>query len=393
MTYIVCTHLVFRIVVAVGSNTKSVWTFDQNRQFLPTQELYEVVSKFGNITPAFNNNYDVSFNLSSASQQLKGYISERSFYKDEKGLADAGQYLSLFCSEAVLPGSRLDVFQRQGIRQGVNQKFAAYRQFPEIILTWYSQKDYYTNDVFNSWMEFISPNIDVASSGKYGSYRKLNYPKSYKVDMQVTAFSKDTTDRNNRLTSHGAFSQQQPSSITYHIVNAFPVNIVAAPLAYGKAELVKTTITFAYDMYDILRSSRVGGGVASTPQGIMPPIYWGSGEGGGFTESERPVLPPTSEGTDQKEKKPWWQNMPNVGLGVHHWSGSSDIRLKENIVKVGRSPSGLNIYEWNYIWGSPRYSGVMAQEIINIIPEAVVTMPNGYLGVNYAKIDVDMLAK
>ena len=80
-------------------------------------------------------------------------------------------------------------------------------------------------------------------------------------------------------------------------------------------------------------------------------------------------------------------------MGIHHWSGSSDIRLKENIVKVGRSPSGLNIYEWNYIWGSPRYSGVMAQEIINIIPEAVVTMPNGYLGVNYAKIDVDMLAK
>ena len=72
---------------------------------------------------------------------------------------------------------------------------------------------------------------------------------------------------------------------------------------------------------------------------------------------------------------------------------SSDVRLKENIIKVGNSPSGLNIYEWNYIWGSPRYSGVMAQEIINIIPEAVVTMPNGYLGVNYAKIDVDMLAK
>ena len=302
MTYIVCTHLVFRIVVAVGSNTKSVWTFDQNRQFLPTQELYEVVSKFGNITPAFNNNYDVSFNLSSASQQLKRYISDRSFYKDEKGLADAGQYLALFCSEAVLPGSRLDVFQRQGIRQGVNQKFAAYRQFPEMILTWYSQKDYYTNDVFNSWMEFISPNIDINSSGKYGSYRKLNYPKSYKVDMQVTAFSKDTTDRNNRLTRHGAFSQQQPSSITYHIVNAFPVNIVAAPLAYGRAELVKTTITFAYDMYDILRTSRIGGGVASTPQGIMPPIYTGSGQGGGFTESDRPKTPAINNGESEKKE-------------------------------------------------------------------------------------------
>ena len=378
--------------MAVSSKQKSVWTFAQNRQFLPTQELYEVVSKFGNITPAFNNNYDVSFNLSTGSSALKGYISDRSFYKDEKGLADAGQYLALFCSEAVLPGSRLDVFQKQGIRQGINQKFAAYRQFPEIILTWYSQKDYYTNDVFNSWMEFISPDINVFDDSRTGSYRKLNYPSTYKVDMQVTAFSKGTTDRNNRLTRHGAFSQQKPSSITYHITNAFPVNIVAAPLAYGKAELVKTTITFAYDMYHILRSSRSGGGVASTPQGQMPPIYTGAGKGGGFTESERPVLPTPSQ-DDNTKKTPWWQNMPNVGLGVHHWSGSSDIRLKENIVKVGRSPSGLNIYEWNYIWGSPRYSGVMAQEIINIIPEAVVTMPNGYLGVNYAKIDVDMLAK
>ena len=288
--------------MAVSSNSKSVWTFDQSRQFLPTNELYEVVSKFGNITPAFNNNYDVSFNLSSASQGLKQYVSSRSFYKDEKGLADAGQYLALFCSEAVLPGSRLDVFQRQGIRQGITQKFAAYRQFPEVILTWYSQKDYYTNDVFNSWIEFISPNIDISSSGKYGSYRKLNYPKTYKCDMQITAFSKDTTDRNNRLSEHGAFSQQQPSSITYHLVNAFPVNIVASPLAYGRAELVKTTITFAYDMYDIIRTSRVGGGVASTPQGQLPPIYTGSGTGGGFTESDREKLTPDVIANGEQKK-------------------------------------------------------------------------------------------
>ena len=341
MTYIVCTHLVFRIVVAVSSKQKSVWTFDQNRQFLPTQELYEVVSKFGNITPAFNNNYDVSFNLSTGSSALKGYISDRSFYKDEKGLADAGQYLALFCSEAVLPGSRLDVFQKQGIRQGINQKFAAYRQFPEIILTWYSQKDYYTNDVFNSWMEFISPDINVFDDSRTGSYRKLNYPSTYKVDMQVTAFSKGTTDRNNRLTRHGAFSQQKPSSITYHITNAFPVNIVAAPLAYGKAELVKTTITFAYDMYHLIRSSRSGGGVASTPQGQMPPIYWGSGSGGGFTDSDRPEVKSgdVNNGTTKKENR-----------GFLGWRSSMDY-----IMRDATDLDGMGMQTGPFIWsGKPK---------------------------------------
>ena len=42
----------------------------------------------------------------------------------------------------------------------------------------------------------------------------------------------------------------------------------------------------------------------------------------------------------------------------------SDVRLKENITKVGNSPSGINIYEWNYIGNKQRYRGVMAQEIL-----------------------------
>ena len=39
--------------------------------------------------------------------------------------------------------------------------------------------------------------------------------------------------------------------------NCFPVNIVATPLAYGKAELVKTTVSFKYDYFTIDRGARV----------------------------------------------------------------------------------------------------------------------------------------
>ena len=46
------------------------------------------------------------------------------------------------------------------------------------------------------------------------------------------------------------------SAITYHLMDAFPVNIVSAPLAYGDAELIKTAVTFKYDYYYTDRTSR-----------------------------------------------------------------------------------------------------------------------------------------
>ena len=71
---------------------------------------------------------------------------------------------------------------------------------------------------------------------------------------------------------------------------------------------------------------------------------------------------------------------------------ASDIKLKENIIKVDNSPSGINIYEWNYIGKSQRYRGVWAQELLESHPEAVTMCPNGFLGVYYGKIDVKMEA-
>ena len=66
----------------------------------------------------------------------------------------------------------------------------------------------------------------------------------------------------------------------------------------------------------------------------------------------------------------------------------SDSRLKENVVKVGTSKSGIDIYEYNYIWDSAKYTGVIAQEILDTHPEAVEEQ-DGYYVVNYDKIDVD----
>lgn len=67
----------------------------------------------------------------------------------------------------------------------------------------------------------------------------------------------------------------------------------------------------------------------------------------------------------------------------------SDRRLKTNIHKIGETLKGINVYQWQWSpkaidlgIGGPTI-GVMAQEVAEIIPEAVTQHENGYLQVNY----------
>ena len=68
----------------------------------------------------------------------------------------------------------------------------------------------------------------------------------------------------------------------------------------------------------------------------------------------------------------------------------SDIRTKENIKRTGVSGSGIPIYEFNYIGGETRYSGTMAQDLLEMGINAVSMGEDGYYRVNYNNIDVDM---
>ena len=74
--------------------------------------------------------------------------------------------------------------------------------------------------------------------------------------------------------------------------------------------------------------------------------------------------------------------------------GVSDIRLKENINKIGVSNSGIPIYTFSYKNDNKVWSGTMAQDLIKMgKKDAVVTMDNGYYAVRYDMIDVDMKLK
>lgn len=72
----------------------------------------------------------------------------------------------------------------------------------------------------------------------------------------------------------------------------------------------------------------------------------------------------------------------NFGFGTRQ--RGSDKRLKHNYYIVGKSGSGINIYEFSYIGHNTRWQGVMAQEV----PQAAVMTNSGFYAVDYSKIDV-----
>jgi hypothetical protein len=63
----------------------------------------------------------------------------------------------------------------------------------------------------------------------------------------------------------------------------------------------------------------------------------------------------------------------------------SDVRLKEDVRLVGKSPSGINIYSFKYKQSAGTYEGVMAQEV----PWAREMTDTGFYMVDYSKVDVE----
>jgi outer membrane immunogenic protein len=66
---------------------------------------------------------------------------------------------------------------------------------------------------------------------------------------------------------------------------------------------------------------------------------------------------------------------------------ASDIRLKRDIMLVGRRDDGLGIYSYRYLWSDTVYVGVMAQEVALIRPDAIVRDDlYDYLRVDYRRL-------
>ena len=84
-------------------------------------------------------------------------------------------------------------------------------------------------------------------------------------------------------------------------------------------------------------------------------------------------------------------NVNAANAGLYNLAGAglmaakfSDRRLKSNIEHVGTHPLGIGIYEYD-IFGN-RERGVMADEVLNVMPNAVSVHPSGFMQVDYGML-------
>ena len=82
---------------------------------------------------------------------------------------------------------------------------------------------------------------------------------------------------------------------------------------------------------------------------------------------------------------------PDAGIPNNIHSIISDIRAKCDVVAVGQLDNGLGLYRYRYLWNDKAYVGVMAQEVAEIVPDAVRHGEDGYLRVDYARLGLRLM--
>lgn len=69
---------------------------------------------------------------------------------------------------------------------------------------------------------------------------------------------------------------------------------------------------------------------------------------------------------------------------------ASDVRLKEDVRCIGTTVFGLPLYQFKYIGAPETYEGVMAQDVLQVMPSAVSRGADGYYRVNYGALGTSM---
>lgn len=73
------------------------------------------------------------------------------------------------------------------------------------------------------------------------------------------------------------------------------------------------------------------------------------------------------------------------GAGLGALLAFSDRRLKKSIRKVGELIKGIALYEFKYLWGEEKHTGVMADEVAKVRPDAIGNIL-GFGIVDYGKL-------
>ena len=143
-----------------------------------------------------------------------------------------GEDIGLMASDAVIPGSSLMTADISGNYQGVNEKMAHTRQFMQMSLSFYVDRDYKVLKFLEHWIEYIASGSE-RNALRDGYHFRMRYPKQYKSEKTgIVKFEKDYNH-----------------SIEWNFVGLFPLALSDTQVAYEGSRIMKATCTFNYDRY------------------------------------------------------------------------------------------------------------------------------------------------
>lgn len=199
--------------------------------------------KISDIKPLFTNlaqtsHFLVQFGISQ-NPELIDYLTRRGV--DPRFIAESA---GLLVRDASIPTTSFATAQAIDY-MGVIEKFAHTRQFTEINMEIYVDKEYKTIKFFEHWMEFIAsgthnqsltPNAEkkpeVRISRKNYSTR-FQFPNYYKSDAtKITKFERD-------------YKQQ----LEYNFLGLFPSAMNSISVSYQASDIMTLGVTFTYDRY------------------------------------------------------------------------------------------------------------------------------------------------
>lgn len=161
-----------------------------------------------------------------------------------------------YCAEATLPGAIFNTADESGSYQGITEKIPNKRLYNEFSITFYVDNDYKIIRLFEEWMNFINPlyteggRIEASQIGQGNgkesqNFFRFRYPNTYRRIISITKFERNFREKPGE--SGGRLGNIP--TITYRMIDAYPVNISGIPVSYEGSTILKATVSFNYSRY------------------------------------------------------------------------------------------------------------------------------------------------
>lgn len=184
---------------------------------------------------AQSSHYEVQFG--GIPSKLKSYLISKNI-TNEFITEDVG----LLCNSASLPTTSFATATVDGNFTGITEKFAHTRQYQEISLDFYVDKNYKSLIFLETWMEFIASGsfgTDSAFQNEQNYFSRMQYPDDYKSNStRIVKFDRD-----------------YKNELVYTFIGLFPTALLPIQVSYQDSQILKVSASFQFDRYIVGKSS------------------------------------------------------------------------------------------------------------------------------------------